>query len=205
MSRRDALLAQLARSPAHCPFVLAALPDWTLERIADASRTSEPARGADPEDVLRFLLSVGAAYTLPGESDGHHVCRITFDDGAAYAGITSRSVVDRVEEHFGATGPRGEPKYYDVPMADRFKHRIGTLKIVRRLAAGIPCRVEILASGLTEDDARALEWSEIAKLEKSLNAAGPVRAWSDPLAPDPQLGAVAVWHRLQRHRRHRGD
>ena len=195
MNRRDALLAQLVRSPAHCPFVLAALPDWTLERIADASRASEPDQGADSGEVLRFLLSIGAAYQLPGESDGHHVYRIAFDDGAAYVGITGRMVINRIKEHFGATGPHGEPKYYDMPIADRIEHGIGTFNIVERLAAGIPCRVEILASGLTKDDARALEGSEIAKLEKPLNATGPTRAWTDPLAPDPRHGAVARWHK----------
>ncbi len=194
MSRRDALLAELARSPAHCSFVLDSLPDWTLERIAAASRASEPGQGADSGERLRFLLSIGAAYELPGESDNHHVYRIAFDDGAAYVGITRRSVIQRVEEHFGAAGPHGE-KHYDVPIADRLKHSLGTFNIVQRLAAGIPCRVEVLASGLTKDDARAIEWSEIAKLEKPLNATGPTRAWTDPLAPDPRHGAVARWHK----------
>ena len=49
----------------------------------------------------------------------------------------------------------------------------------------------MLASGLTEQQAREREHREIAALAKPLNAAGPVRPWRDPLAPDPRRGAGA--------------
>ena len=52
-----------------------------------------------------------------------------------------------------------------------------------RTDAGIPWSVEVLASGLTESDARTQEWAAIGELEKPLNVIGAYgRRWADPLA-----------------------
>ena len=60
------------------------------------------------------------------------------------------------------------------------------------MVAGVAYRVAVLASGLTRDQAREREHREIAALAHPLNAAGPVRAWADPLEPAAaEQGAVA--------------
>ena len=118
----------------------------------------------------------------------HSVYCIAFADGAAYVGITGGLVEDRVEQHLGAD-PWGS--YPTPPIAVAEQHGLGTPAIVRRVAAGVAYTVKVLASGLTERQARAVEYYEIGKLDKPLNAAGPVKAWRDPLAPDPVRGPVA--------------
>ena len=130
----------------------------------------------------------------------HEVPVTAFDDGADYVGKTRRSVLDRIEEHFGATGPRGTPDRRTVPIDERMESGIGTFRIMQRLAAGATCSVEVLASGLTEDEARTREWSEIAKLQRPSNTAGPVRARSDPLANESRIAIMRSYHKRNESR-----
>ena len=135
---RAALIARLS-SRVH-PSVLDALPtDWMRQAVAalDAPR-SGPA--------VDYYQAIGRAFNLPGESGGHSVYRLTFADGSAYVGMTGRDVFNRIKEHFGA-GERG--------------NGIGNLGIRMRAALGA-WRIEVLTSGLSRDDAMALERLETA-------------------------------------------
>ena len=128
-------------------------------------------------------------YRLPGEAgQGHSVYRITFADGAQYVGITKRGVVDRLEQHLGAD-PWGQDTA--PPPLTAYRYALGTLAIVTRVAAGVRWTIEVIDSGLEEQEARQREKVEIARLTRPLNGSGPVRPWSDPMAPDPKYGAVA--------------
>ena len=189
---RESHIARLAATGRHCRHVLAALPDWTLVRIDNHTHRKETSKDSDLRLVLQKLLATADACRLPGEAGSFHVYRIAFDDGAAYVGMTGRSVLGRIEEHFGATGPHGTPDYRAMPIDERMEWGIGTFRIVERLAAGVACRVGVLASGLTEDEAGQRERREIAKLTKPLNTAGPVRAWSDPLANQRNERRIAI-------------
>ena len=82
-ARRTAIGEQLGISPV----VLAGLTDAQLRHVAR-------------EPLTR------SGY-LPGESEagGYSVYRITFEDGAAYVGISHGFVIERMEQHFGG-GPR---------------------------------------------------------------------------------------------------
>lgn len=148
---------------------------------ADAARVAALiAAAAEPLPQVRAALSgrdlaaLAATGQLRGERGGWSVYRITFADRAAYVGITSGAVLNRIEQHFGC-GDRGA----------------GTAAIFRRLAAGIRCRVRCVASGLTEWQARDLEADRIRRLWRPLNAQHVRRQWLDPLDPDPGRGAVA--------------
>ena len=196
---RESRIARLAATGRNCRHVLAALPDWTLAHIDNPEHGKEIPKDTDFRLVLQKLLAIADARRLPGEVGSFHVYRIAFDDGAAYVGMTGRSVLDRIEEHFGATGPRGTPDYHTMPMDERMESSIGTFRIVQRLAAGVACSVEVLASGLTEVEAGKRERREIAKLEKPLNTAGPVRAWSDPLAYDRRIAIMRDYHKRIEH------
>ncbi|WP_428122317.1 hypothetical protein [Candidatus Poriferisodalis sp.] len=81
------------------------------------------------------------------------VYRLSFENGQQYVGITSRLVGVRVTEHVsGDTRLTG-----------------GSKKMSRLVAAGVDYKFETLASGLTESEAEALEYEEIAELTESLN------------------------------------
>ena len=195
---RDSRIARLADTGRHCRHVLAALPDWTLANIDSPEHGEQAPKDTELRLVLQKLLAISSARRLPGEVDGFHVYRIAFDDGAAYVGKTGRSVFDRIEEHFGATWPRGTPNH-TMPIDERMESGIGTFRIMQRLAAGVACSVEVLASGLTEDEAGIRERSEIGKLERPLNTAGPVRAWSDHLANESRIAIMRNYHKRIEH------
>ena len=166
MNRR-ALIARLSRR-VH-PHALDALPtDWMRQAVAALDAPGTP---------LERNLAVGTTFQLPGESEPHSVYRLTFADGSAYVGMTGRDVLNRIEEHFGA-GERG--------------NGIGNLGIRERAAIGA-WRIEVLASGLSRDDAIALERQETARLPAALNVQN-----SATRAPDlhyPAQGAVARYYR----------
>ncbi|MYF85129.1 MAG: hypothetical protein F4178_00865 [Rhodospirillaceae bacterium] len=67
--------------------------------------------------------------------------------------MTGRHILYRIQEHFGA-GERGDG--------------IGNIAIRERAALGA-WRIEVLASGLSRDDATVLERQEIAGLPVALN------------------------------------
>ena len=173
------------------PSVLAGL---SPEQIRHAERPPRPAP-LTAEELARFPGLAGIppprypCELLPGEQDGdvHSVYRITFAHGAQYVGITSRSIIDRLEQHFGGS-PWGD---YPAPALEHAARQgLGTPAIVQRAAAGVSWSVEVLASGLSATAARARERAEIAVLEKPLNAIGAARGWCDPLAPDPRQSAL---------------
>lgn len=178
---RDTLIARILEvRPGHdCPHVLAALPTWTLERMSDPSLVDLGKDAAAYPDALRENLRVGASMDLPGETGGHSVYRLTFPDGA-YVGMTGQSIFRRIEQHFGVAGPHGTDRMPGIPI----DKRIGTLRIVARLAAGMPCTAECLHSGLSRDEARALEAAAIARQGGQLG---------DP-PYDPSRGAVARYY-----------
>ena len=177
-TKREALIEKLAAKQAVHPCVLAALPDWTLRRIA-AARARLPQRGANitVEDYKRIAES----YNLPGEGSGHSVYRIAFDDGTAYVGLTGQGIVERLKNHLG------------------LERSVGTFRICQRYLAGVRFRVECLASDLTRSQARAIEDREIRKLVKPLNSTPNARPWNDPLlggsAEDAETNAVAKYYR----------
>ena len=146
--------------------VLEGLPRKMLERLVDLDHAN-----------MR-LVEIGRAYRLPGEQDGHSIYAIAFEDGAAYVGMTGQMVMDRLEDHFGE-GERGG---------------FGTLAIVERRAAGLAYRFKVLASGLTQEEARWRRDRVIRALEKPLNGTANARSWRDPLALPPEQGAVARYH-----------
>ena len=115
----------------------------------------------------------------------HSVYCIAFADGASYVGITGGLVEDRVERHLGAD-PWGS--YPTPPIAVAAQYGLGTSAIVRRVAAGVAYTVKVLASGLTERQARAVEYYEIGKLDKPLNAAGRSRLGAILSRPIPCAG-----------------
>ena len=121
---------------------------------------------------------------LPGETGGYSVYLIAFDDGATYVGITGGLVENRIDQHFGAAPHGGERP----PFAAQ--HGLGTMRIVQRASAGVTYHVKVLASGLDRSAAFDRERIEIDKLDKPLNAAGPVRAWADPFQ-QAEVSAVA--------------
>ena len=89
---------------------------------------------------------------LPGEHrDGWSVYRIRFEDGAAYVGITGRTVTHRLGQHLRGDGAAG---------------------VRQRRRAGVAYRFDVLASGLTEREARRIELAEIARLRQPLNVTG---------------------------------
>lgn len=122
--------------------------------------------------------------------------RVAFEDGSAYVGQTSRLVIERIEEHFGAR--YGTDPFFEVPMSERLASGLGTLCIVERLAVCLRCTIEVLHSDLTPAEADEREWAEIGELSRPLNSRGPVRPWLDlAFERDPGDGAMA---RLQRAR-----
>lgn len=100
------------------------------------------------------------------------IYRISYADGAAYVGQTSRAVAKRVEEHIAKTPA-----------------------IKRRSDLGLHAHVEVLAEGLTRRQALARERREIGRLRRPLNVAGPTRRWKDPItsrSPRRQQRAVEL-------------
>ena len=166
---RAALIERLSRH-VHPP-VLDALPtDWMHQAVA---ALDAPRRGS----AVDFFQAIGGAFQLPGESGGHSVYRLTFADGSAYVGMTGRDILNRIQEHFGA-GERNDG--------------IGNIAIQERATLGA-WRIEVLASGLSRDDAIALERQEIARLPAALNAQNATTRARD--LHDPAQGAVARYYR----------
>lgn len=120
------------------------------------------------------LYAIGGAVLLPGEVyGGYSVYCLTFADGAQYVGMTGRGILNRLEEHFGG-GERG--------------NGIGEIAIVERAALG-PWRAEVIATGLSKQNAQDVERSEIKKLPAALNSMRAVTQARQ--LNDPGLGAVA--------------
>ena len=116
--------------------------------------------------LARALVHAEAAM-LPGEIGGHSVYRIAFEDGSAYVGTTGRSVLERIEEHFGlaADGTALPVRSFQ----EKLELAVGTFRIIERLAAGVPHVVDVLHSGLSRSQAHAVEAQEIANLSAALN------------------------------------
>lgn len=168
--------------------LLAALPTWTLERLAYPERVPIPElpTALAGEEGLAELLRVARLDLLPSETGtGWRVYRISFADGAAYVGITRQYIAKRVAEHLNCR------------FQGRVPNREGSAAVRQRVAAGVQCRVECLAAGLTEHEARDRESAEIRRLKRPLNATAEAASWRDPLAPDPGCGAVARLYRTR--------
>ena len=168
--------------------LLAALPTWTLERLAYPERVPIPElpTALAGEEGLAELLRVARLDLLPSETGtGWRVYRISFADGAAYVGITRQYIAKRVAEHLNCR------------FQGRVPNREGSAAVRQRVAAGVQCRVECLAAGLAEHEARDRESAEIRRLKRPLNATAEAASWRDPLAPDPGCGAVARLYRTR--------
>ena len=102
---------------------------------------------------------------LPNEIGGYSVYQITFANGATYVGSTGDHVLDCLERHFGADPRTGQPA---PPIITASIHGLGTFAIVSRAVAGIPWRVAVLASGLSERRAGERERAWLAGLNKPI-------------------------------------
>ena len=131
-----------------CPYLFAALPPQMQAAIIDVKRKVPKAS----------LFQIGDAYTFPNEASGFSVYRINFKDDH-YVGITGRSVMERMEEHFGA-GHRGNLEFADLDIQERLRLGLGNLRVVARIAAGMHLTVEVLHSGLSKQEAVLLESQE---------------------------------------------
>ena len=127
---------------------------------------------SDTERVLA-LLRLDRPVRYPGEADGWTVYTMRFECGAAYVGITLRSVAERVEAHIGKSWQEA------------------TFAIQMELAAGHTFIIEVIASGLSKQDALERERVEIAALEKPLNVMGATRGYTPCGTLPPEQGAVA--------------
>ena len=168
------------------------LTDQDAERVARLlAIADEPLPEVRAALSQRDLGALAATGRLRGEAGrGWAVYRITFADRAAYVGITSWPVLDRVERHLGLDLEAWEGR----PAAERAEAGVGTWAIVRRVAAGVRFRIRCVASGLAEGQARDLERVLIGRLRRPLNGQGARRSWRDPLDPDPGEGPVARLH-----------
>lgn len=162
--RRIRSIERLAEA-GHCPYVLDALPYRSLASLDLRV------------DVVRYRGGSDNPRLFPGETDGFSVYRIAFADGSAYLGITDCMVMDEVEYHFGATTEWWRTRRLDA----RIHHEQGTRRVLIRVAAGRPCRVECLASGLSSETARVRFLVENAALTKPLHGGGG--DWNDPFKP----------------------
>ena len=159
----------------HPPVLEGLSTDWMRQAAAALDVPPDAAATA-----VEYYCAIGRAFNLPGESEPYSVYRFTFADGAAYVGLTGRDVLKRIEEHFGA-GERG--------------NGIGNLAIVGWAARGA-WRVEVLASGLSRDDAMALERREIRSLSAALNVQNTTTRARD--LHDPARGAIAEFYGARR-------
>ena len=88
----------------------------------------------------------------PGDtSGGWSEYRIRFEDSTAYIGMTGRTVTHRLGQHRRGDGAAG---------------------VRQRRRAGVAYRFDVLASRLTEREARRIELAEIARLRQPLNMTG---------------------------------
>lgn len=153
----------------------AALDAPQAERLANCRRklatTSLP--DADLERTARYMAEAPPA--LPGECGGWSVYRIAFADGAAYVGITSGSVADRLAQHLGLA----DSLDFDAPAIQGRRPGRGSAQVLWRAAAGIRYRFRVLASGLDERQARDLEDAAVRRLRRPLNATSNARRWRD--------------------------
>ena len=111
--------------------------------------------------MTQWLTSIDqvapALATIP--QAGYSIYKIEFKYEAEYVGMTEQYVEDRIEQH-----------------AERW----GSEKVYRRLCAGLPFRIDILATGLEEKQATVLENKYIRALTKPLNETPNAAAWNDP-------------------------
>ena len=121
-----------------------------IDILARTTKASIVFLEALPLATLRQLERGATNALLPGEVPRYSLYRISFDDGTAYIGITSREITRRLKEHIGDDGP---PSWWMQPKLD----------------AGVSFRCVCLASELTEQQADELERFHIQKLEKPLN------------------------------------
>lgn len=111
--------------------------------------------------MTQWLTSIDqvtpALATIP--QSGYSIYKIEFKYGAEYVGMTEQYVADRIAQH-----------------AERW----GSEKVYRRLCAGLPFRINILATGLKEIQATVLENKYIRALTKPLNGTANATTWDDP-------------------------
>ena len=115
--------------------------------------------------------------SLPGEAaGGWSVYRIQFSDGAAYVGMTGGPVLDRIARHLDGSGS---------PAVGQ--HCVGRLEY----------RFDVLASGLSEQQAREREGREIRALPSPLNTMipRPLRPPRPAIDPARQVSVEKILRR----------
>ena len=174
----EAAAAKEARRVRSCESMVRATLVEHLTEFADGWRWPDRAilAGMDTATLRELCTTVRAraewSGRLPGELEGGwHVYRIRFADGAAYVGMTGRTVTERLTQHLNGDG------------SPRVRHR---------RPAGEAYRFDVLASGLTERVARRLERAEIAELARPLNLALPASGAQTP-APRTLPSSVRVY------------
>ena len=153
--------------------------DETRMDIAELNRlmttADEDEREAFHQAVREQVLSEASHLLLEGEGYPYNVYLIEWEDGCAYVGMTSKSILERMTSHF-ATIDLG----------------IGSLGFVQRWGAGVAYRFRCLHTNLSESDARWLEIQEISARQNLINVMhndNPVRLKNTPA--DAERGAVA--------------
>ncbi|MDE2821938.1 MAG: GIY-YIG nuclease family protein [Chloroflexota bacterium] len=125
------------------------------------------AAGLTTEHLHKLCASINrgdwSTWSLPGEAGGWSVYRIQFADGAAYVGMTGFSVLSRIARHLGGDGSSAVRQHIKDGHDDY--------------------RFAVLASGLTEKQARERERHEIRALPRPLNM-------SIPRPPHPPRPAI---------------
>lgn len=127
--------------------------------LAEIEARSDVLRGS-PSLSRLAAKAIQAGLTLMakgGEPGGASVYRIDLSDGTAYVGLTTRSIAERVAEHFGC----------DVLNIER--RADATFLIVQRLERGCTAKVTCIASGVTKLQAQQRERSEIECHPRPLN------------------------------------
>ena len=142
-------------------------------------------------EAVRQGWLLAGVYRLPGESgrsDEYSVYRLSFECGRAYVGLTRRDVLVRVAEHVGCGRD---------PIATwrlELRNQQGHTGIQQELNHHGVAKIEVLASGLTLDEAELIEMREIALLDMPLNAVGAQRGSRGLCGdgPDP-AGEALKW------------
>ncbi|MCY3929327.1 MAG: hypothetical protein OXG81_13755 [Acidobacteria bacterium] len=154
-----------------CRQWLATLDAPAAERRAQARRQVDATglSAADRERVAR-LLAAGAPL-LPGERGGWSVYRVVFADGAAYVGITSLPIAERLAQHLGLENSL-DPAAPALALRRAIRSNGA---ILRRAQAGVRYRFRVLASGLDEWQAKTFEDAAIRRLKRPLNRTANAR------------------------------
>jgi len=127
--------------------------------IGDNRYRRRLAAGLTTEHLRKLCTSIDTArgawsgWSLPGEAGGWSVYRIQFADSAAYVGMTGRPVIDRIAQHIDGSGSPAVRQHIEDGHNDY--------------------QFVVLASGLSEGQAREREAREIRALPCPLNASIP--------------------------------